>query len=79
MTARSCANVDYPLIGGSAVEPHPPLSHTYRAIPCFTPPRVFFGNEPLHVARLVHRDPSLEAALRVNGFTIPALEDQDRR
>ena len=41
--------------------------------------RVFFGSEPIHVARLVRRDLALEAALRENGFTIPALEDQDRR
>ena len=80
MTPRSRANVDYPLLGGLAVEPHPPLSSPKQTIPCFATPRVYFGNEPLHVARLVHRDPSLEAALKVNGFTIPALdEDQDRR
>ena len=80
MTPRSRANVDYRLIGGSAVEPHPPLSSTNQTIPCFTPPRVFFEDECLHVARLVRRDSALEAALKVNGFVIPALEpDEDRR
>ena len=80
MTPRSRANVDYPLLGGLAVEQHPPLSSTNQTFPCFTTPRVFFGNESLHVARLVRRDVALEAALRVNGFRIPALdEDQDRR
>ena len=80
MSAPLEKNVDYPLLGGLAVEPYPPLSSTYRPIPCFTAPRVFFGNDPIHVARLVRRDLALEAALRVNGFTIPMLdEDQDRR
>ena len=41
--------------------------------------RVYFGNDPLHVARLVRRDLAFEAALTVNGFTIPMLGDQDRR
>ena len=80
MSERGAKNVDYPLIGRSAVKPHPPLSSTKQTIPCFTPPRVFFGNDPIHVARLVRRDLALEAALKVNGFRIPALdEDQDRR
>ena len=80
MTPRSRANVDYPLVGGLAVKPHPPLSSPKQTIPCFTPPRVFFEDECLHVARLVRRDSALEAALKVNGFRIPALdEDQDRR
>ena len=43
-------------------------------------PRVFPPDDPLHVARLVRRDVALEAALRENGFTIPALDqDEDRR
>ena len=79
MSARSRANVDYPLLGGLAVEPYPPLSSPKQTFPCFTTPRVFFGNDPIHVARLVRRDLALEAALTVNGFTIPMLGDQDRR
>ena len=42
--------------------------------------RVYFDRTAPHAARLLRRDPALEAALRVNGFRIPALdEDQDRR
>ena len=79
MTPRTRANVDYPLVGGLAVEQYLPASTRKPTFPCFTTPRVFFGNESLHAARLLRRDPGLEAALRVNGFTIPMLGDQDRR
>jgi len=42
--------------------------------------RVYPPDSPLHMARLVRRDPALEAALRRNGLTIPALDpDEDRR
>ena len=80
MSARSRANVDYPLLGGLAVEQHPPLSSPTQTIPCFATPRVYFEDECLHVATLLCPDPALIQKLRRNGFTIPALdEDQDRR
>ena len=42
--------------------------------------RIYFPSDRRHVARLVRRHPGLEAALRANGLTISAIdEDQDRR
>ena len=80
MSARSCANVEYPLSGQAAVVQGPPLSSTNQTIPCFTTPRIYFEDECLHVATLLCPDPALIHELRQKGFRIPALdEDQDRR
>ena len=80
MSAPLEKNVDYPLLGGLAVEQHPPLSSTNQTIPCFTTPRIYFEDECLHVATLLCPDPALIHELRQKGFRIPALdEDQDRR
>ena len=80
MTPRSRANVDYPLLGGLAVEQYLPASTRKPTFPCFTTPRIYFEDECLHVATLLCPDPALIHELRQNGFRIPALdEDQDRR
>ena len=73
MSARTRANVDYLLMPPAAVEQDSPPSDSSTF-------RVFVRGESLHVAHLLCRDSALEAALRVNGFTIPMLDDdQDRR
>jgi len=83
MTPRSRANVDYPLSWQAAVEQDARQPSPYTAVPCpqtNTSLRIYFPDDRRHVARLVRRDTALEAALRENGLTIPAIdEDQDRR
>ena len=82
MTARSRANVDYPLSRQAAVEQDARQPSPYTPIPCPTTDtslRIFFPDDRRHIARLARRDPALEAALRRNGLTIPAIDDQDRR
>ena len=80
MIAPLVKNVDYPLSRQAAVEHGLPPSPSHRPVPCLVSLRVYFPNDRRHVARLIRRHPGLEAALKENGFTIPALDqDEDRR
>ena len=80
MRAYTYPNVEYHPSERAAVRTgtRPQLPHP--AIPCLAALRVYFPDDRRHIARLVRRAPGLIAALRENGFTIPAIDqDQDRR
>ena len=82
MSARRSKNPCYAPVWRSAVEQTRPLLNRYPSIPQLDSStlRIYPRGERLHVARLVRRDLSLEAALAEGGFVIPALQpDEDRR